>query len=518
MGQKEKIYDYIIIGSGFGGSMTAKKLVEAGKKVLMIERGKWVERGPENWGHQASLDLTSNYDKTLPYEVVKGGNKKQMGVYSCVGGPSVFYGGVSFRFREGDFSPGPEITQDSEAEWPISYADLEPFYSEAEQILGIAGEAGIDPTEPPRSKPFPQCPAPLADISKKLKSAAQQIGLKPFSLPMAINHTVADRKCQLCTTCDTFACAISAKNDLATVVIPKLQSLGMELRTNSLATKLNEVNGTITSADVYNRTTSETLQCHAKHFIVSAGALASPHLLLASGLEKLNPGGRVVGRYLMRHVNSIIFGIYPGTADKQGRFHKEVCVLDYYFGHPDIAHPKGKLGSLQQISTPPAGLVENEVPGPLGKLAGKLVKPLTGLLAIAEDQPQYENYIKIDPDKAGKYGMPVAEVSHEYSQRDTDAVNALAKKAKVILKKAGAIFYYTHHIRTFSHSAGTVRMGHNPETSALDANCNFRGITNLSVVDACFMPTSAAVNPSLTISANALRVGEYLLKKSEEKV
>ncbi len=509
----EKIYDYIIIGSGFGGSMTAKKLVEAGKSVLMIERGEWVERGPHNWGLKASIDLTPHYDKSLPYEVVKGGNKAQMGVYSCVGGPSVFYGGVSFRFREGDFSNPSEIVGSSGAEWPISYNDLEPYYTEAESILGIAGESGVDPTEPHRSANFPQAPAPLADISKKLKAGAESQGLKPFSLPMAINHTKGDRTCQLCTTCDTFACAISAKNDLATVLIPQLQKLGMDLMDNTIATQLVELNGSIDHVILCNKTTEETFTAKAKHFIVAAGALGSPHLLLASGLDKLNPGGKVVGRYLMRHVNSIIFGIYPGAADKQGRFHKEIAILDYYFGHKDISSPKGKLGSLQQISTPPAGLVENEVPGPLGKLAGKLVKPLTGLLAIAEDQPQYDNYITIDPTKEGKYGLPVAEVSHEYTERDTQAVNALAKQAKKILKKAGAILYYTHHIRTFSHSAGTVRMGVNPETSALDKDCNFRGVTNLSVVDASFMPTSAAVNPSLTISANALRVGDYLLSQ-----
>ncbi len=513
MAEENILYDYIIIGSGFGGSMTAKKLVEAGKSVLMIERGSWVERGPENWGHKASIDLTPNYDKSLPYEVVKGGNKKQMGVYSCVGGPSVFYGGVSFRFRESDFSPGPEIVGDSGAEWPISYDELEPYYTEAEAILGIAGESGTDPTEPPRSRPFPQRPAPLADISKKLKSAAQAIGLNPFSLPMAINHKSGKRQCQLCTTCDTFACAVNAKNDLATVVIPDLQAKGMQLQTESIATKLNEVNGKIISVNIFDKKSKAEQTIYANHFIVSAGALGSPHLILASGLEKVNPGGSVVGKYLMRHVNSIIFGIYPGAADKQGRFHKEICILDYYNGHPDISEPKGKLGSLQQISTPPAGLVENEVPGPLGKLAGKLVKPLTGLLAIAEDQPQKSNYIRIDTEKEGKYGLPVAEVSHSYTERDTAAVNALAKKAKVILKKAGAILYYTHHIRTFSHSAGTIRMGINPDTSALDKYCNFRGIDNLSVVDACFMPTSAAVNPSLTISANALRVGDYLVNK-----
>ena len=109
--------------------------------------------------------------------------------------------------------------------------------------------------------------------------------------------------------------------------------------------------------------------------------------------------------------------------------------------------------------------------------------------------------------------MPVAEVSHEYSKRDLDAVAALAQKAKKILYKSGAILHYIHNIRTFSHSAGTVRMGVDPNTSALDQYCNFRGVDNLNVVDACFMPSSAAVNPSLTISANALRVGDHLLTR-----
>lgn len=494
--------------------MTAKKLVEAGQTVLMLERGDWVKRGPENWGHKASIDLTPNYDKSLAYEVVKGGNKKQMGVYSCVGGPSVFYGGVSFRFREADFYPPQDIIGNSGAEWPIDYNDLESYYSEAEQILGIAGESGVDPTEPRRGVDFPQKPAPLADISLKIKTAAQGLGLNPFSLPMAINHGRRQgNTCQLCTSCDTFACAISAKNDLATVLIPELQNKGMMLIAGAVVSKINVEKGKIKSVGATIKKDGTQKIFKAKHYILSAGALGSPHLLLANKLHKFNPGGQTVGRYLMRHVNSIIFGIFPGTADKQNRFHKEVCILDYYFGHQSINYPKHKLGSLQQISTPPAGLVEHEAPWPFGKLAGKLVKPLSGLLAIAEDQPQFSNYIKIDKTKKGKYGLPVAEISHDYSKRDLDAVAALANKAKKIMYKSGAILHYIHNIRTFSHSAGTVRMGVDPQTSALDAYCNFRGIDNLNVVDASFMPTSAALNPSLTISANALRVGEHLLSR-----
>lgn len=508
------VYDFIIIGSGFGGAMTAKKLVDAGKKVLMIERGKWIKRGPENWGPKASLDLTSNYDKSLPYEVVKGGNKKQMGVYTAVGGPSVFYGAVSFRFRENDFNNDPEIVTNSKAEWPINYDDLESYYCEAEAILNIAGETGVDPTEPKRSQPFPQQPAPLADISLKVKAAAESLKLNPTSLPLALNYTNTKQAlCQRCTTCDTFACAVSAKNDLSIVLIPKLIEKGMTLLTSTIANKLIVENKRVESVQTMDLKTGTTQVYRAKHVIVSAGALASPHLILSSGLEKYNPGGQVVGRYLMRHVNSIIFGIFPGAADKQNRFHKELYLMDYYFGHESIPSPKNKLGSLQQIATPPAGLVEHEAPWPLGKLAGKLVKPLTGLLAIAEDQPQFKNHIKINTSLSGKYDMPVAEVSHEYSQRDLAAVNALAQKAKKVLYKAGAVLHYIHPIRTFSHSAGTIRMGNDPETSALDKYCNFRGLENLSVVDACFMPTSAAVNPSLTISANALRVGDHLLTR-----
>ena len=513
--KKEEIeYDAIIIGSGFGGSMMAHKLTRAGWRVAMIERGDKLERGPQNWLDSGSIDLSPNYDKSLPYNIIKGGNKKQMGVYSVVGGPSVFYGGVSFRFREKDFDPPAEIIGDSGAKWPINYQDLERYYDEAEQILQVAGEQGVDPTEPHRNHPFPQDPPEYADISQKVKDAASSLGLKPFHLPLAINYQDSSRNlCQLCTTCDTFGCAVSAKNDLDTMVIQKLHPDKFDLFTNTIATKIISDGGKVKEVLCYDKTTNQNISFKAKVCILSAGALASPHLILSSGLEKNNPAGSVIGRYLMRHVNSIVFGIFPGRADKQNRFHKELAILDYYFGHPDIEYPSGKIGSLQQVPTPPSGLVENEAPMFLGKLAGKAVKLLTGLLAIAEDQPNFQNFISVDEDKQGKYGMKAPIVSHEYTKRDMDALKVLTNAAKKIMKKSGALINYVHHIKTFSHSCGTIRMGDDPKTAPLDKNCNFRGIENLYVVDACFMPTSAAVNPSLTISANALRVGDFLIDK-----
>ena len=211
----------------------------------------------------------------------------------------------------------------------------------------------------------------------------------------------------------------------------------------------------------------------------------------------------------MRHVNCIIFGIFPGVADKEGRFHKQLAMLDYYNGHP-TSKIKGKLGSLQQVPTPPMGLVQNEIPGPLGKLLSQGVRLLTGLLAIAEDQPQLTNGMTIDPNQKDQYGLPQPVISHEYSERDKAAIKELIGPAKKIMYKSGAVAHYVHHIRTFSHAVGTVRMGVDPATSALDKNCQFRGLDNLFVLDGSFMPTSAAVNPSLTIAANALRVGEMI--------
>ena len=158
----------MVIGSGFGGTMAAHELVAAGLDVLMLERGDWVPRGPHNWDDTGSVDLTPFYSHEAPYRVAAGGNGPSLGSYSCVGGPSVFYGGVSIRFREDDFVADPDIVGDSGAAWPYDYAELEPWYARAENLLGVAGEADEDPTEPRRSTPYPQDPGALSDTSARI--------------------------------------------------------------------------------------------------------------------------------------------------------------------------------------------------------------------------------------------------------------------------------------------------------------------------------------------------------------
>jgi choline dehydrogenase-like flavoprotein len=503
--------------------MIARQLVEAGQRVLLLERGDWLPRGPANREEvRGFFQLTPAYTTETAYRVRHRGRWSREGIVACVGGPSVFYGGASFRFREEDFHPSREMAEGSEAAWPIDYADLEPYYTLAERLLGVAGEAGVDPTEPPRSAPYPRAPVPLAPVSRRIADAARELGLHPFRVPLAF-----DASCTACLTCDGYACSIGAKNDLATRVLPGLLERGLELRPRVVVLRLREEGGRITGVEALDESSGQRVELRADRVVLAAGALASPHLLLASGLAGRNPGGDVVGRYLMRHCNAFVYAFYATAPNPEGVHHKQVAVNDFYFGDAGGEGPEGKLGNIQQVMHPQMGGILR-VPARRLMTAGKagawverglaaLVRGasrrMTGLQVIAEDQPRAENRLEVDPARSDRFGLPEARISHEYTRRDLEARAALVQRAKEILRASGAAFIaHVHEVETFSHVVGTVRMGDDPVTSALDRDCRFRGIENLYVVDGSFMPTSAAVNPSLTIAANALRVGAQLAR------
>lgn len=506
-------YDAIVIGSGFGGSFAALPLVEAGARVLMIERGDWVPRASHNWEPHGTMELTPFYTLETPYRVVAGGQTPVIGQCGCVGGASVFYGGVSFRLRPADFELKPEIAgRDSGARWPIGYADLEPYYDRVEERLEVAGEAGRDPTEPPRRRPFPQSPLEPSPTSRMMEAAGRDLGLRPFPLPLAIHYGGGNGRngCAACPTCDTFACAISAKNDLATCVLPDLMRKGLSLRTNTVAIRLVTRGRRIQEVQCVDRTSGRTLAVRGERVILAGGALASPHLLLASGLPALNPAGEAIGRHLIRHCCAIVFGAFPRLPDHGRHFQKQFGFHDFYFGHPSVAEPGGMLGSIQQIQTPPPALVKTHAPPLVAPLLLRVVPHATGLLVIAEDQPRPENAVALDRGRTDRFGLPQLVVHHRYTPRDLRARKALCRQARRILRRAGALFFYTHFIKTFSHAAGTVRFGDDPGSAPLDRFCRLRGVENLFVVDASFMPTVGGVNPSLTIAANALRVGDHI--------
>lgn len=507
-------YDAVVVGSGFGGAMAALELVEAGRRVLMIERGGWVERGPRNWTGEGAFVRTPHYAADTRFDVIDNARWATQNLCTCVGGPSVYYGGASFRFRERDFDAAPEIVGGSGARWPVRYGDLERFYTRAERMLGVAGAAGEDPTEPPRSAAYPHPPARLAGTSKKIADTARAMGLHPFRIPLAINLSPeVGEICRQCTTCDAFACAVGAKNDIATRLIPSLVERGMTLLTETVATKLVAEGDRIVAVECADKATGGRFTVRGATFVVAAGALATPHLLLASDLDRLNPAGDAVGRYLMRHCNAMTYGIFLRPPNPANEHHKQIALHDFYFGAREPGAPPGKLGNMQQVMGPNAGLIAHVLPKALGwvaKPAEVLASRLTGLLAIAEDQPRAENRVRLDPSARDAYGVPKMIVEHRYTPRDIAARDFLVSKAKQILRKAGAKACVTWEVSTFSHAVGTVRMGDDERSAPLDADCRYRGVENLYVTDGSVFPTSAGVNPSLTIAANALRVGRII--------
>ena len=496
-------WDAIVIGSGFGGAMAAHVLVNAGERVLLLERGGWVGRGADDPDAGVPGLRSRHYSKESLYHVHAGRRTYTAGAWHCVGGPSIFYGGASYRFRPSDFEPHPELVADSGAEWPIAYDDLEPFYTVAERLLHVAGDGRRDPHEGPRSGPYPQRPAPLAPSSRAIAQAAERLGLTPSRIPLAISYGDAYRGCTRCGKCDGYACPASAKNDLATVVIPELVRQGMELRTDTVCVRLVRQGSRVTGVECVNRVTGATETLSAPRILLAAGALATPHLLLASGMAAANPAGDAIGRYLTRHRNAVVFGAFTRPPNPAKEFDKHVAILDFYRA----------AGCIQQL-TPAEGLVRAYLPRLLRTPAAMFLSHASGLLVIAEDQPRPENRVTIDAARPDRFGLPRLGVRHAYTPRDEAAAALLIVHAKRVLREAGARFTLVHPIETWSHALGTVRMGRDPRTSPLDEHGRFRGLDNLYVVDGSALPRSASLNPSLTIAANALRIGAHLTQIS----
>ena len=502
-------YDVIVIGSGPGGAFAVLPLVEAGARVLMLDAGDWVPRGPDNQCPGAAATLSPWYSTATSYDASTDAGRHRAGQFQCVGGQSVFYGAVTFRYRRDDFAPPAELIGASGARWPLGYQEMEPWYDRTERLLGVSGDPLADPTEPPHRAAPPDAAPPLTPTGRALHAAARSLGLRPFRPPLAIRRTptAATPGCIACGRCDGHPCSVSAKGDAAGLVA-SLLSRGMELLTRVAALRLCASGDRVTAVECLDLRTSTPLVLRAGTVILAAGALATPHLLLASALDQLGPGGRVVGKYLTRHCNAAVVGLFrrpPGGGEVP---YKEIAINDFYFGHP-LRPELRRVGNIQQLSLPPA-VVERQAPAPLRPIARRLVPHMMGLIGITEDQPLESNRVRLDPRRQDAWGRPILRIHHRYTARDQLARALLAGEAGRLLRAAGAMVTVRRAIDTFSHALGTVRMGPDPRTSALDAAGRFRGLANLFVADGSALPTSAAVNPSLTIAANALRIGAGL--------
>jgi len=493
-------YDIIIIGTGAGGGTMLHALVGTGARVLVIERGDFVPQEDANWSPEAVWKQLRY--RTSEVWVDDRGESFRPYTHYGVGGNSKFWGSVLYRLRREDFGVVEHRDGVSPA-WPIDYATLEPFYDRAERLYQVHGQAGDDPTEGARPPyPYPAVPhAPrMADIVAQLRS----FGLHPSSLPLGLIRPGEAGGCQLCNTCNSFPCKVHAKSDADVLCVrPALGQPNVTLWTNALADRLVvSASGTrVTAVDVVRN--GMRVRVEAPLVIVSCGAAQSAALLLrsagASHPQGLANSSGLVGRRYMAHLATMMQGFHPFRKNDTV-FQKTVAINDYYFRGPDTPYP---LGQIQSQGRTHGVMAQTVVPAvPLWAYEAWVARGVDWL-AMSEDLPREENRVLVDP--SGRIQLL-------YRPNNLQAHAGLVSATRRLLKRLGfwVVMTHSHKSRNTTHQCGTLCFGTDARTSVLDPYCRAHDVENLFVVDASFFPSSAAVNPALTIIAQALRVAEHI--------
>ncbi|MDM9622874.1 dehydrogenase [Rhizobium sp. AC44/96] len=490
--------DVVIVGSGVGGGAVARQLAGSGAKVLILERGDFLPNEPENSDAEAVF-VQARYRTREEYQD-ESGRRYRPGQYYYVGGHTKFYGTAMFRFRESDFRAVAHEDGTSPA-WPLSYAELEPWYDAAERLFGVHGQVGEDPAEPPRSAEYAHAAVPhepiIADMIDRLKGQ----GLRPFSMPSAVDFGPGG-SCRRCGTCDAFACRYGAKGDGETRLIrPILAHPDVTLWTNAQVTRLIPASdGRIAAVEMVRD--GQTLRVEAPLFVLSAGAINSALVLLRSASgnhpEGLANRSGVVGRYLMNHHLTGLMGLMPFRVNDT-KFPKTLTVNDFYHGLPGDAAARGNIQMLGNIQGPMIRSTYSWMPRTLANLLGR---HSVDWLCMSEDLPRAESRVRL---------LQGDRVEIAYHPGDVAAHDRFVRHVRARLRNIfPVVLRHSFGIEAPSHQCGTVRMGDDPARSALDALCRSHDHRNLYVVDASFFPSSAALNPALTVCAQALRVGAHL--------
>ena len=492
--------DVVVIGSGVGGGAVALQLAGSGARVLILERGERLPREAQRSDPEAVF-VEHRYRAQERWSDGEG-RMFTPGQFYFVGGHTKFYGTAMFRLRERDFEAVEHEGGLSPA-WPIRYADLEPYYAHAERLFHVHGEAGVDPTEPPRSGAFPFPAVPHEPLIGLLAQKLRGAGLHPFPMPSAIDLREGGA-CVRCGTCDAFACRFDAKGDAETCLVePALRHPNVRLRTGCRATRLiADASGRrVVAVEVEHGGATERIA--ASIVVLACGAINSALLLQRSATSR-HPAGLanssgVVGRHYMNHNTTCLMGMLPSTVNDT-RFTKTLALNDFYFGGAQGEPPLGNVQMLGNIQEP---MLRSAMPA-LPRWAGRwITRHSVDWLAMSEDLPHPQSTVR-----------PTAGGGVELRWRRTNmAAHArLVARTKALLRRIGfaAVLARPFGVETPSHQCGTVRMGEDPAQSALDGWCRSHDHPNLFVVDASFLPSSAALNPALTVAAQGLRVGAYL--------
>jgi choline dehydrogenase-like flavoprotein len=491
----------VVVGSGIGGATTALALARRGVDVLVLERGERLPREAENFSPE-EVFLRRRY-KPAERWLDGAGAEFAPGVHYVVGGNSKVYGASLPRFREADFGAVEHLEGTSPA-WPFTYADLEPYYAEAERVYTVHGAAGEDPTEPWRSTPYPHPAMPhepyVADLAERLRAQ----GVHPGSNAMGVDRggpgaDGSDGACVRCRTCDGFPCRFGAKSDAETCALDPALATGHVRVVTGARVRRVVLDGSGRRVDhLVVETADGVVEVRGGRFVVAAGATNSAALLLASRDDACPDGvgnsSGLLGRRFMMHNNAHVAAV---DVDRRNDvvFQKTLSVNDFYLDGGD-GYP---LGTLQLIGKVQATMMKSwatRTPMPLlSALAARSVE----WLVMTEDLPDPDNRVLVD--SSGR-------ISTVRTARNTRPHQELHRRAKTLLRGAGydAVFTQWFDISMNSHMCGTVVAGTDPATSVLDPWCRSHDVENLWVVDGGFFPSSAAMNPALTIAAQALRV------------
>lgn len=504
MPEIEHNYDYVIIGTGMGGGTLAYALRDSSARILLVERGDYLPQEPENWEPRAVF----NAKRYKPEETWYGpdGDPFAPGVHYFVGGNTKVYGAALPRFRVQDFE---EVEHEGglSPAWPISYDDLEPYYAKAEELYLVHGQPGEDPTESPRSSRFPFPSVPYEPYIEDLSKRLQRQGLHPFHYPMGLDLREGGR-CIRCKTCDGFPCQVLAKGDSDVCgVRPALESPNITLWTRTFARRLlTDVGGRRVTAVELERD-GETITVHADWVIVSCGAVNSALLLLRSANEQ-HPDGLanssgMVGRNYMVHNNTALMAVDPFRRNPTV-FQKSMAVNDFYFSGPDWPYPMGNIQLLGKLQAGMLTAAQPQIPRPI--LQGMADRSVDWWV-MSEDLPDPDNRVSLAAD---------CTVRVDWKPNNMATHHKLVDAANKMMRAAGYRLVFTQPmgIETNSHQCGTIRFGTDPATSVLDPYCRTHDVDNLYVVDSSFFVSSAAMNPALTIAAQALRVAEQLMRSA----
>ncbi|WP_299655502.1 GMC oxidoreductase [uncultured Tateyamaria sp.] len=487
--------DVVIIGSGMGGATLAAALAPTGRRILILERGEHL--CPSAWDRDATAIFGKGVFRSDEDWLDGADTPFNPGNYYNVGGNSKFYGAALIRYRATDFEQC-QHAGGATAGWPISYADLEPDYQAAEHLYAVRGALGDDPTEPAHSGTYPYDAVPheadIAQLRDRLKAA----GLHPSSIPLGVDLDGWLAAGQ--TTWDAYPNTCGAKMDAETCALKAaLAHPNVELRTRCRVTALRAgTDARIQSVEVEVDGAAETIA--APVFVVATGAVQTAALLLASANDNWPTGlanrSDQVGRNFMNHNCSAVMALHP--LRRNGAVYQKTLMLnDFYLGSEDQL-PLGNVQMLGKI-TAPILAANSKLP----TWAARWIAARSfDFYAMSEDLPNPDSRVTL---KNGRIKL-------DWQRSNWDAHQRLVATLKQALRRAGfpIVLAQAFDRRTPSHQCGTARMGNDPATSVVDTFCRSHDHGNLFIVDASVLPTSAAVNPALTIAALALRAGRHI--------